>query len=277
MPYLAFDLDALDNCPAIAAACGLKSSEVSHGLLHLWKWCWREKTDKVTTTHIHGFFGVNACEALLAFGHIAASADGWRVRGAKKYLKVGEARSRAGKTSQGNLKRGKNPGPSAPPLLVALPETSPGTLPAPAGGLPENLPGTLPALQPAASSQQPAAVKGSVAKKPATPDPRAYPLQLALEADFEAVRGEKYKHSGAADTMGLKSLLPIADDEKIRDRWKRALRRTEFPRISTFAQLASKWPDLSAPAPPTKGSVIHGQTEWGPNDDFLAGLSGSGP
>ncbi len=91
MPYLAFDLDAFENCGAVASGCGLREEQVSHGLLKLWRHCWREKTDGITTGHLKAFFsGVDACEMLLTFGFIAATETGWRVRGVEKYLKLGQ-------------------------------------------------------------------------------------------------------------------------------------------------------------------------------------------
>ncbi len=88
-----------------------------------------------------------------------------------------------------------------------------------------------------------------------------------LVADYFAVRGEAYKHGGARDTQALKSLIPIASDENIRERWCSALRRTSYPLVSTFAQLAQKWPDLSAPTSTSKGPVdagtqSHSHTGW---------------
>lgn len=103
--------------------------------------------------------------------------------------------------------------------------------------------------QPVPSPAQPEK-KGTTKKPVVSPDPRLQPLKLAMVADYESVRpGEKYAHQGAADTEGLKRLLPLATDDKIRERWRLALRRTEYPRVSTFAQLAQKWPDLAAPSP----------------------------
>lgn len=135
MPYLAFDLDAFENCPAIGQGCGLLASQVSHGLLMTWRHCWREKTDRITTAHLKAFFcGADVVEMLLVFGHIEASEEGWRVRGAAKWLKVVDARSANGKANAGNLKRGtKSPVHS------------------------RQDPGSAPAL--AASSQQPTATK----------------------------------------------------------------------------------------------------------------------
>ncbi len=110
MPFLAFDLDAFENCANIAQGCGLRAADVSHGLLSLWRHCWRAKTDHVTTAHLKAFFaGADVCEMLLTFGLIAATELGWRVRGAQKYLDIDKARSDNGKkaAANGNLQRGR--------------------------------------------------------------------------------------------------------------------------------------------------------------------------
>jgi hypothetical protein len=74
-------------------------------------------------------------------------------------------------------------------------------------------------------------------------------LTDALCADFEAIRGCKYKHGGAKDTIALKSLLAVATEDEIRGEWQEALARPrdDWLSCSTFAQLSSKWNDLTAP------------------------------
>lgn len=64
-PYIAVDFDVLEKCAPAGAACGLTEERVFLGLGKLWLYCWRNKVEHVTTTHILGFFyGTNACEAL---------------------------------------------------------------------------------------------------------------------------------------------------------------------------------------------------------------------
>lgn len=267
--FLPFELDLFRSCGPIGMACGLPAEQISHGLLLLWEHVWRSKNDRVTTGHLKGFFfGGNPCEALLTFGVLEATEDGWRVKGAKEWLRVMSAQSESGKTHSGNLQRGRKDLSGSPPA------------PTPKKGEAGDKPDGSPPALPATSHQLPATKEEKpVAKKPATPsDPRLHALGLELEADYESVRRERYKHGGAADTQGLKALLPIATNEKIRDRWRFALRRTEYPRVSTFAQLAKFWPDLAAPAAQTKpGSIIHNQTAWGPDEDFATGLAGGNP
>jgi hypothetical protein len=95
--YIAFELDALNVVPSVAAAAGLRVGDVSHGLLTMWAWCFREKTQHVTAVHVRGFFGSDCVDALSAFGFLQADAEGLRVRGADRYLRVSEQRRTAGK------------------------------------------------------------------------------------------------------------------------------------------------------------------------------------
>lgn len=95
-------------------------------------------------------------------------------------------------------------------------------------------------------------------------------LKLALVADYESIRHEKYNYGGVADTEGLKKLLTLATADVIRSRWGKGLRLgAAWPGVATIAQLASsaKWNALAAPAPPSKGPIdagtqSHTQTGW---------------
>lgn len=127
--YIAFDLDALNVCPQVGAACGLTPEQASHGLLQMWAFCFRRGVCVVEDVHLRGFFfGMEAGPALEAFGFLESSQDGWRVKGAERYLRVNEGRSRGGKiaAAKGNLKRGKQ----APKRRGEL-ETSSSSSPAP--------------------------------------------------------------------------------------------------------------------------------------------------
>lgn len=76
---------------------------------------------------------------------------------------------------------------------------------------------------------------------------KTLPDRLALL--FERLRGSKYKHMGAKDTDGLKRLIAVATDEEIEGEWARVLTlpRDDWLSCNTFAQLDSKWNDLTAP------------------------------
>ena len=96
-----------------------------------------------------------------------------------------------------------------------------------------------------------------------------------LAAVYGQERGAAYKHGGPKDTLAIKALLPVATDDEIVAKWRMGLRATGWASCSTFAQLGSKWNDLAAPVAPAKGSVIHNQQAWGPDDDFLTGIGGT--
>lgn len=97
MSYIAFDLDALNVVPSVASAAGLRVGDVSHGLLTMWAWCFREETDVVSAVHVRGFFGADCADALAAFGFLSAAEDGFKVRGADRYLRIKQAQREGGK------------------------------------------------------------------------------------------------------------------------------------------------------------------------------------
>jgi hypothetical protein len=141
--YIAVDLDAFNRVPYVAQASSLAPERVTHGLVSLWAYCFREKVEHVSRVHVRGFFGGDACDALEAFGFLENVGEGsFRVKGADRYLRVAKARSEGGKKSASNLKKGTGKGvqPEAP-----SPGSLPATPPAPAGEQPELLPGSPPA------------------------------------------------------------------------------------------------------------------------------------
>lgn len=109
MAYLSFEFDALDLVPNVARVAGISESEVAYGLLHLWRYAFREKTDSITRTHLAGFFPGDhgrVLTALETFGFIALPVDGVvRVRGAERYLRVSEAKRKGGKARAANATR----------------------------------------------------------------------------------------------------------------------------------------------------------------------------
>lgn len=107
-PYLAFELDALDATALAANALQIKPGDVAWGLLQLWKWCWRQKKECVSDTAVQMAFGPDprVGQVLAEAGFLEAAPDGsWRVRGASRYLRVSEARSKAGKERAAKAKR----------------------------------------------------------------------------------------------------------------------------------------------------------------------------
>lgn len=163
MPYIAFEIDALAKVPYAAAAAGVEASKITHGLANLWVWCWRTKKSVVTDVHLRGFFGCDAAAALEAFGFLELIPEGFRVKGAERYLRVNEGRSKGGHASKGNLKRGAHrakteriepiqPGASRTGSSRVEPGASREEAGTPAGSQPGDLPGSTPALT--ASSEQ---------------------------------------------------------------------------------------------------------------------------
>jgi hypothetical protein len=103
VPYLSFDLDALSQVPDVARAAGIPEGDVAHGLLRMWAHCFKRKTDEVDTTHLFGFFGGD-CErvatVLVTFDFLDGAGP-YRVKGAKRYLRISRVRSaNAAKTNK---------------------------------------------------------------------------------------------------------------------------------------------------------------------------------
>ncbi len=103
MPYIAFDLDAIGLVPKVARSGNVSEGVIAWGLVQLWEWCWREKASTVTEVHLRGFFGCDVPDSLVAFGFVVPQEVGFRVRGADRYLRLNEARSKGGHAAKGNL------------------------------------------------------------------------------------------------------------------------------------------------------------------------------
>jgi hypothetical protein len=135
VPYLQVDLDGKHKWKFVAQGCGVSEAIITKGFLDLWENCWREKTDLVSMLHLGCLFcapGDLVAKVLIAYGFVAEADDGlYRVRGAEKYLKVSEARSRGGKkaAANGNLKRGKNPPAGAGRQLEVVSSSAPALTP----------------------------------------------------------------------------------------------------------------------------------------------------
>jgi hypothetical protein len=135
MPFIAFDLAAMEDVAPAAQIAGIPTEKMGWGLPKLWAWCWKTKRDTVAGPHLEGFFGGPADRvgaALVAFGfadQVPESGE-WRVRGAEKYLRISRARSTAGKQRaaaprrpNGTLKASKPPANAGEPTSTkpALP------------------------------------------------------------------------------------------------------------------------------------------------------------
>ncbi len=227
MSYIAFDLDALNVARDVGAAAGIPEERVTHGLLRMWAWCFREKTEHVTATHVRGFFGADAVASLVAFGFLA-TAEGFdcapettfRVRGAERYLRISEARRRgAEKTNAAKRERAvKRRSSVAQASLKSVIERA----------LPD-------ALTPSTEHRAPLE-----ASAPRESD--------RLCADFAEVVGSKYAWQGAKDGTALAHLLTLASIDEVSKRWRSGLKApaTDWASCRTVAQLRSKWNDLAA-------------------------------
>lgn len=119
--FLQVDLDALKVMGHVARGMKTTRAQVLEGLLGLWEWCYIEKTDRVSSAHLEGFFGAGDPAALVAFGFLeAVDAGTWRVRGAesrilKRQAKTDSGRSKGGHAAKSNLKQFKNSEPKKEP------------------------------------------------------------------------------------------------------------------------------------------------------------------
>jgi hypothetical protein len=252
MSYLAVDLDAKTAMPKVARAAGLSVGDVAWGLMELWEHAWREKTDVATGPVLAGCFGGGAAttDALVAFGFLEPTQDGYRICGASRYLRVQEARSKGGKASSGNLKRG--------PQKARQPGSTPGSLPAAAGDQPGSVPGSAPALT--ASSEQ--RINYIAGKKPPAPDSDYQKLVGELFDVFAKVRaGARYRPS-EADWDALKALRKTETPEAITARWAKGLALEKFPGISTLAELRQRWNNLAAVATPAASRRWDGGSDY---------------
>lgn len=266
MPYIAFDLDALSRVPDAARAAGLAEDALGYGLLRLWSWCFKEKTDKVGTPHLAGFFGGEGDRvptALVAFGFLELiQGGGFRVKGAERYLRVSEARKAGGKAAKGNLIPGphkKRPKIQRQPEGGAggQPETQPERSRKEAGEYPEAQPETLSGSSPALTPSTEYLLLSSK-EEPAAEPPAWREAWDALSAVFHEITGRTYRVDRKADPPALKALLADGLPEVLM-RWRRGLENTKYgryPGVASVAQLRSKWNDLAverSTAPPEKG------------------------
>ena len=107
MSFIAVDLKIIEvQAPGLARALGLEVPFVIGSLSLLWHRCWSIKSDAISTLELRGYFtSAEAGPLLAAFGLLEAAGDGWRVKGADRYLRITEQRSNAGKTRAADAKR----------------------------------------------------------------------------------------------------------------------------------------------------------------------------
>lgn len=244
--YIAFDLDALNVARDVGNACGLDEAHVTHGLLRMWSWCFRSKTDLVESDHIKGFFGVDACGALTAFGFLSPAGEAFRVRGADRYLRISEARRLGGLNSRKNLKQFA---PKKPVSRRASRASAPGAAGLKAEVQPGLSSGSTPALTPNTEHRTPnTSLKPRADSKNESSPVSEKPTQLALSdkliAEFKSATGKPYRFL-EADGVQLAKLRKTEADEEILRRWRIGLRSEGFYLTESIAQLAAKWNSLA--------------------------------
>jgi hypothetical protein len=246
--YIAFDLDALNVCPQVGAACGLTAAEASHGLLQLWAWCFRSEQSVVTNVHLHGFFGgAEAGPALEAFGFLERFEGGWRVRGAERYLRIKEAQREGGR-------KGRAASSSAIGKPKRTPrQTSKSTSGSTSGSTSAPTSGSQQPLTPSTEHRAPNTESKSVAPDGArtAPDPRHAPTVKLLTTAFEAETRAKYPFTGR-DAKAVTQLLAIALEPTIEATWRKALRSTGYPLVRTLPELVTHFAHfVGATGPPS--------------------------
>lgn len=273
MSYIAFDLDAFDAAESAARHAGASADAMMAGLLRLWRFCWRQRSDIVSADQLRGVFGLDVGPALVAFGFIATAPNGYRVKGADRYLRIQEGRSKGGKAASGNLKQNKK-----------KPADTAGSAPAehrlPAGSPPAYPPADDRAFseQRAATSEQRAANKVAP-RKGATPtgppaDPRHAPLVAELCEVFQENTKAKYPFGGR-DAKAIAALLAIEPvPERISTVWRQALRSNKFPLVRTLPELVINYAHFVGTGPPTNAKgASWTQQQADSGKSFLEGLS----
>jgi hypothetical protein len=249
VPYLAFDLNALDDAPNVARAGSITEDTAIAGLARMWRHCWAKKTDRVDGLSLKGFFGADLGPVLVRFGFLEDLGTGtYRVRGAERYLRISQAQSEAGKKASGNLKRGH---------LRAV--TDPGGQPAVSrggaggrageepGGEPERTSGSAPALTPSIEHRT-----SSIEQEKKAPPP-----SLAMMADdLVALEEVRARWFGTPPHP-----LPIPGFE---ERWQAVLDRHQGDRgwaLQTFRYfLEDPW--VQGLRPPGSVQVFLGPEQW---------------
>jgi hypothetical protein len=271
MAYIATDLDAFDDADGVAGAVGLMPPLVLGGLARMWRWCWRNKSDRVTSDQIAGFFCYPAADlrgALAAFGFLELGPESHRVRGVARYLHLSAARSAAGKVRAANAKRGKK----------GRLESS--TSPAHAGQPTSTPPAADQPLQRRATSDERRATKSLRAADAAPPtsaitpegadpagDPTYQATVAALFTIFREDRGRDPQPDGKNWTA-LKRLRAKHPDAEIIRRWGNGVPAKYERRTSSFVALEAKWdacgdaePAQAAQRRPT-GAATTADTDW---------------
>lgn len=131
MSYIAYDINAMNEVPAIASACNTTPAVIGWGLPQMWLHCFRGKQTVVTDAHLAAFFAraPHIGETLETFGFLERVEGGWRVRGAERRLKIREAQSEGGRKGRAKSSSpiGRKVDPVTPARSTSKPPSSGGS------------------------------------------------------------------------------------------------------------------------------------------------------
>lgn len=118
------------NAPGIARAVGVPIDRVIAGAVLLWHRCWSVGADTVTTGQLAGCFGgdrvVELAAALVDHGLLEELGEGFRVRGAGRYLRLKKSLSEgARKTNAARWQKTDSDETATQVVALERPETSP--------------------------------------------------------------------------------------------------------------------------------------------------------
>lgn len=259
MSYVAFDLDALNKAPHVARAIGCAEDTILGGLVRLWAHCFREAREVVAEIEVRGLFGVDAKDALVAFGFLETMENGFRVKGADRYLRVTEGRKKGGQNSKHNLIPGAKQKQIANELRSenqARVSREPGEDKGEKQAM-ESLASVSPFHRTPIEIPKGISFSGAAGeRKKKAQKKKAKAQEVAQEhfvgiswADavktlfelFEKLRGAKYAPNGR-DFAALEALAKRTGGNfhEVYKRWENAL-RSEFPRVGELWQLGEKF------------------------------------
>ena len=237
MPYVQVELDALKVCPDVARVTGLSDLVVTGGLVRMWAYCWEAKTETLRPLQLAALFGCRdaalLAEALEAFGFLEACDGGYRVRGAQRYLRVDEGRSKGGRAAAGNLIPGaRQKARKQAAEFSAAAESQPRASREQA----ERSSRPSSALTPNTEHRTPKL------HKPPTPfaeTPHSTPLVERVAEVFKAEKGVDYSATFADEHAGRALLGKGSEDEVLR-RWAIGL-RARYPACNGLPDLLRNW------------------------------------
>jgi hypothetical protein len=102
-----------------------------------------------------------------------------------------------------------------------------------------------PPAQPSPAQPSPDKKNAGSAKKPADPRHRVVVAALVAACPGYAFTGR--------DARAVTELLALGDEVEIANRWMRALRRSDYPRVRTIPELVKHWNHFASDLPPMPG------------------------